>query len=100
MFKRFINYIISFIKEEYKFLLLLILLLIICEYPINYYITTGGGISDVSSRIIVAKKKKSSGSFNISYVEELRGTLLTYGLSYIIPTWERESADNYKYFSK
>lgn len=97
MFKRFINYIISFIKEEYKFLLLLILLLIICEYPINYYITAGGGISDVSSRIIVAKKKKSSGSFNISYVEELRGTLLTYGLSYIIPTWERESADNYKY---
>lgn len=97
MFKKFFSYFIDFIKEEYKFILFLILLLIICEYPVNYYITTGGGISDVSSRIKVADKSKATGSFNISYVEELQGTLLTYGLSYVIPTWERDSADNYKY---
>lgn len=99
MLKKFIDYLIDFIKEEYKFIFLLILLFIICVYPVNYYIITGGGISDVSSRIDVSNNEKIKGSFNISYVEELEGTLLTYGLSYVIPTWERDSANNYKYES-
>ena len=32
----------------------------------------------------------------MSYVTQLDGTLLSYGLSYVIPSWERESADEYK----
>ena len=88
--------ILEFIKEEYKFIIFLILLYIILQYPLNYYIVTGGGTSDVSTRIEVANKYKEKGSFNISYVTELQGTILTYGLSYIIPTWEREDANLYK----
>ena len=85
------------IKEEYKFIIFLILLYIILQYPLNYYIVTGGGASDVSSRIKVEDSYKEKGSFNISYVTELQGTIFTYGLSYIIPTWEREDANLYKY---
>lgn len=95
--KRIISFIIDTIKEEYKFIIVLLLLFIILEYPLNYYIITGGGTSNVSSRINVEDKYKSKGSFSISYVEELKGTVVTYLLSYIIPTWEREDANLYKY---
>ena len=97
MFKKLINTIMDTIKEEYKFILFLILLLFILNYPLNYYIVIGGGISDASSRISVKNKQKSKGSFNISYVSQVDGNLLFYGLSYIIPTWEREDANLYKY---
>ena len=95
--KKILNYSKNIVIEEYKFILLLLLIFIILQWPMNYYITTGGGTSDVSSRINVDNKYNSKGSFNISYVTQLEGTLLSYGLSYIIPTWERESTNNYKF---
>ena len=98
--KKVFSYIKDFIKEEYKFLIVLLFLLIIFEYPVNYYIIVGGGTSDVSSRIKVENKYKSKGSFNISYVEELKGTVITYLLSYVVSYWEREDADLYKYDKK
>jgi PDZ domain-containing protein len=95
--KRVFSYIINTIKEEYKFIIFLLLLFIIFKAPLNYYIIVGGGTSDVSSRINVEDKYKSNGSFNISFVEELKGTVITYLLSYVIPTWEVEDANLYKY---
>ncbi len=98
--KRIISFIIDTVKEEYKFIIVLLLLFIILKFPLNYYIIVGGGTSDVSSRINVENKYKSKGSFSISYVEELKGTIITYLLSYVIPNWEREDADLYKYNDK
>ena len=95
--KKIFSYIVNTIKEEYKFIIVLLLLFIIFEFPLNYYIVIGGGTSDVSSRIKVDNKYDSKGSFNISFVEELKGTIVTYLLSYVVPSWERESADLYKY---
>lgn len=95
--KKLFSYITDFIKQEYKFLIVLFILLIIFEWPVNYYIVVGGGTSDVSSRIKVENKYKSKGSFNISYVEELKGNVLTYLLSYVIYEWDREDANLYKY---
>ena len=96
MFKKIFKSIKETIKEEYKFIIFLLLLTIIFNIPVNYYITVGGGISDISDRIKVENGNDSKGSFNLSYVTQLDGTLLSYGLSYVIPSWERESADNYK----
>ena len=90
MFKKIFNYIKNIVKEEYKFIIFLIFSYFFLSFPLNYYITVGGGTSDVSSRIKVSDSYKSDGSFNISYVTQLNGTILTYGLSYLIPTWERE----------
>ena len=98
--KKVISYIINTIKEDYKLIIVLLLLFIIFEYPLNYYIIIGGGTSDVSSRINVKDNYTSKGSFNISYVEELKGNVLTYLLSYIVPSWEREDANLYKYNDK
>ena len=70
---------------------------IVCTFPVNYYIVIGGGVSDVGERIEVQNKTESKGSFNLTYVSELKGTVMTYALSYVIPTWDRESMSDYKY---
>ena len=95
--KCFYNEILFFIKEEYKFLISCLLILILFFYPVNYYIVIGGGISDIGKRIEIENSYNSEGSFNMSYVSELIGTLGPYLLSYVIPTWDRESVDDYKY---
>ena len=100
MFKELIKEIKEFIKDEYKYLINLLLIFIICFYPLDYYIVIGGGIDDIKDRIIVEDGYKSKGSFNISFVSELDGNLFTYGLSYIMPGWERESTSDYKYDDK
>ena len=97
MFKRFLKELKEAIAQEYKFIISILLIYIILNIPVNYYITVGGGISDVSSRIHVTDSYDSKGSFNISYVTQLNGNVMTFLLSYIIPTWESESANNYKY---
>lgn len=95
--KKIIKEIKEFIITEYKFLISCFLILILFYYPVNYYIVVGGGISDVGKRIEVEDSYESLGSFNMSYVSQIVGTLGPYLLSYIIPTWDRESADDYKY---
>lgn len=97
MIKKVFNNIKEFIVEEYKLLLICFVLLILFFYPVNYYIVIGGGISDVGKRIEVEEGYKSKGSFNMSYVSELVGSLGPYLLSYVIPSWDRESANLYKY---
>lgn len=97
MFKKILQEIKEAIKEEYKFMIGMILLYIILNVPVSYYITVGGGISDVSTRINVEEKYKSEGSFNISYVTQLNGNVMTYLLSYVMPKWERENTSKYKY---
>lgn len=95
--KKHFNNLITFIKEEYKFLIVLLLITIVSLYPVNYYIITGGGIKNIGKRVKVDKSYKEKGTFNISYVTELNGTVVSYLLSYIIPSWEREKEDNYTY---
>ncbi len=95
--KKLFNNLINFIKEEYKFILVLLLLTITLLYPVNYYIITGGGIKNIGKRVIVDKAYKENGTFNISYVTELNGTVVSYLLSYVIPSWEREKQEDYAY---
>lgn len=101
MIKKIIHDIKSTIKElilfDYKYLLSLFLLVIVCYYPLNYYIIIGGGISDIRNRVIVEDGYKAKGSFNISFVTEANGTILTYLLSYVMPNWKRESIEEFKY---
>ena len=96
--KKMVNSLFTFIKEEAKFLGILLLIYCILQIPVNYYIITGGGTSDVSSRILVEGNYSSKGSFNISYVTELkRANVFSYLISYTMPHWERENPDKYKY---
>ncbi len=94
---RLITTFINFLKEEFLTIIFLLAFYFILQMPVNYYIITGGGTSNVASRIHVEDQYKAKGSFNISYVTELQGTVITFLLSYVVPHWERESADLYKY---
>lgn len=100
MIKKFFNDIVEFIKEEYKFIIFLLLSVILFLFPVNYYIIVGGDISNIDDRVIISDSYNSKGSFNISYVSELKGRLGPYLLSYIIPGWESESANYYKYVNE
>lgn len=97
MFEKVYEKIKHFIKEEYKFIIFLVCFYIICMWPMNYYIITGGGISDIDERIQVTNSYEGKGSFNISYVSELKGTLASYLLSYVMPDWKRVNMNDYKY---
>ena len=97
MLKKFYEKVKEFIKTEYKFILFLIVFVVICTWPVNYYIVIGGGISDIYDRVVVENGDSSNGSFNLSYVSELKGTTLSYLLSYVMPHWKRVSMDDYKY---
>ena len=97
MLKNIFNKLKKIIKEEYKSIIFFIILYIIFMWPLNYYIITGGGIMKIGSRIIVEDAYESKGSFNLSYVNEAKGTIATYLLSYIIPNWERVEASSYTY---
>lgn len=97
MIKKLFNSIKQFIIEEYKFLIIMLTTVILFLFPVNYYIIIGGDISNIGNRVTVSSGYKSSGSFNICFVSELKGRLGPYLLSYIIPSWERESANDYKY---
>lgn len=97
MFKKIFTWIKELIVEEYKFIIFMVISTILFLFPVNYYIIIGGDISDISKRVSVTSGYESEGSFNICFVSELNGRLGPYLLSYVIPGWERESANDYKY---
>lgn len=97
MIKKMFKAIKEFIIDEYVFLICMAIFYIVCTFPVNYYIITGGGVSDVGKRIEIKNETKSKGSFNLTYVSELKGTVMTYLLSYVFPSWDRENMSDYMY---
>lgn len=71
-----------------------ILLAIICLIPVPYYITLGGGTLSLDKKIEVSGEEKKRGKFYASYVKEMKGNVLAYGLSFVIPGLEREKIED------
>ena len=90
----------SIIKENYKYLIFMILALVILNYPLDYSIMVSGGTININDRIEIDSGNSSKGSFNLAYVTELRGTLPSVVLSYIIPEWTRVPLEDYQASSK
>ena len=87
------------VKENWLYILFMTVFLFASFYPVNYFIIIGGGISNIGNRVEVKDAYEEKGSLNISYVTELDGTLLTYGLSYLIPSWETQEISKFTYTS-
>ena len=81
----------NFITENYLYLLFLLIIYTVFTYPLPYYIYTGGGLIDVDDKIIVENKTESKGNYNLCYVSEIRATIPTYLLSYVMSDWEMVS---------
>ena len=83
------------IKENYKFLIFLVAFYFTLTIPLPYYIHAPGGLIDISSKVKIENEVDINGSLNLSYVTEMRGNVLTYLLSYVVPGWDLTSKDNY-----
>ncbi len=79
-----------------KLIVFMVLFYFIMMIPMPYYIFAGGGTINVADRFEIDIENKTEGSFNLSYVSEIKGTVFTYLLSYIIPSWEKEPISKYK----
>lgn len=80
-------------KEVISFFLPIILTLCLL-IPVPYYIKMGGGTIKIDKEISIKNSYKSNGSLEALYVREGKGTVLTYLLSYIFPSFEREKAND------
>ena len=96
MLNKIYNWFKRFIRENFSYLLFYIISVFVILYPINYYIITGGGTFEADKRVSIKNAYNSKGSLSFCYVKEIKGTIFTYLLSYVVPSFERESADNYK----
>ncbi|MFA5602231.1 MAG: PDZ domain-containing protein [Bacilli bacterium] len=87
----------KYLKQNIKLIILMIVLYFIFTIPLSCYIYLPGGIKDISQKVNINDEYKSNGSFNFAYVTEIRGTIPTLLISYLMPNWERVQEEDIKY---
>jgi PDZ domain-containing protein len=95
--KKILNSFIDFLRNEYKFIIFTIILVIVATFPLPYYIFVSGGITDLNDRFIIEDGYEQEGSYNLSYVNRVDATVLTYLISNFVKDWEVEEVQSYKY---
>jgi len=98
MFNKLYVKIKNFIKDNFTFLLSLFIIYIVLTFPLPYYIYSGGGILEISDRIKIDEKNTNQ-DINLCYVNQLKGNVATFLLSYVIPHWDLEQIvdEDYNY---
>ena len=96
MFKKATLRFLDFLREEYKIIIFFIIFYLVITFPVPYYVFTSGGITDLSQRFEIENGYKQTGSYNLSYVNQLNGNVLTYFLSIVVPGYERVDVGNYQ----
>ena len=88
MFNKIYEYIKSFMKENFLFLILLIL--IVCTFiRIPYEVNMPGGLINLGNRVTVDGEEASiEGSFNMAYVSVVQGSLPWVALGLVMPDWD------------
>ena len=78
-------------KEVISFFLPIIIAIILV-IPLPYYVKLGGGIIKLENKIDIDEKGEN-GHFGALYVRESKAVVLTYILSYIVPSYDRENQE-------
>jgi len=87
-----------FFKEIYKGLIILLFIYVLFNFNIGVSIYTPGGLINMGDRIESTDKiYKSDGSINMTYVSLVKGTIPTYLIAKIIPTWDIIDTDDITY---
>ena len=88
--------IINFFKnpKEVVSFFLPIVITISLLIPVPYYVKMGGGTINLTNEISIEGEKEEKGSLEALYVREAKGIVLTYLLSYIVPSFEKEKIEN------
>lgn len=95
MLKKVYESIKNFIIENAQELIFLLGFYIFMTYPLPYFVLVSGGTIDVSDRVKITDEYDQEGSFNLAYVNELKGTFPTVLLSYVIPSWTLYEESDY-----
>lgn len=82
------NYILNYIKDNFKEIIFLIIFTCFCFYDTGYSIYKPGGIINVDERIKGDNLYKSEGSFNMAYVGFMEGKAPIYLFAKLMPNWE------------
>lgn len=87
----------QFIIENIAYIIILISLVTVFNLPVPYYIETSGGIINLEDKIIVNNNYKSKGTFNLTYVSQMEGNVLSYLVSKFNDEWDlvkKETSDS------
>ena len=90
--KRIINFFKN-PKEVVSFFLPIVITISLL-IPVPYYVKMGGGTINLNDEISIEGEKEEKGSLEALYVREAKGIVLTYLLSYIVPSFEKEKIEN------
>lgn len=88
MLKKLYDEIKKIIKEDYKFFIFLIIIFLVLNIKFPYYVDAPGRILNVSDRVSVEDGYDSKGSFNMTYVSERNGTILTLMIAKLNKDWD------------
>lgn len=78
----------TFMKEYGRILIIFIILSLICFMKLPYYINAPGGLINLEERVTVENGYKTRGSFNLTYVSEIKATIPTVLFSFIKNDWD------------
>lgn len=70
-----------------------IIIAVILLLPMPYYVKLGGGIIELDDKIQIDKEGKN-GFFGALYVRESKAVVLTYLLSYVVPSFDKEKIED------
>ena len=88
----------KFFKENYKGILILLFIYLLFNFKLDFSIYSPGGLINLDNRIVSEDKVyESKGSINMTYVSLVKGTIPTYFLAKIIPTWDIVSNEDITY---
>ncbi len=88
MVNKMLDKIKMFFKENWKFLIFLVIFYFVMTYELPYAIYTPGGSVNMTERVSGDNTYEEEGSFSMTYVSMVRGSLPFLALSYIIPNWD------------
>ena len=96
--KRIFDKIKKLFKENYKGILILVFIYLLFNFKLDFSIYSPGGLINLDNRIESKSDiNKSKGSINMTYVRLVKGTIPTYLLAKVIPTWDIVSNDDITY---
>lgn len=76
------------LRQNYQFFIAFFVIYFLLLFPLPYTIEAPGGIIDISNRVKTESKISIQGSYNMAYVSEYKGTIMTSLLSFIMPDWK------------
>ena len=96
--KNILDKIKCFFKNNYKGIIILVLLYVFMNFNLGVSIYTPGGLINMDERIESNDYiYNADGSINMTYVSLIKGTIPTYLLAKIIPTWDIVNNDDITY---